>query len=261
MAALAALTGALAGLCLLLSVPLLPALTWGTALAVIAWPMHARVARLLGRPTLAALVSTAAVTALILVPVLLVASYVAREAATAAQSFRAGGSASVLRERLARAPALGWAARWAESVGVDLDEAGRQVAEAASEYRAGLGGGSVRAAGQCLVAVVVLFFLLRDRAAFAGGLRGLLPMSEVEAGRVARRAAGAVHANLYPNVLTSAIDAAGAGLVFWAVGVPAPVLWAAVAFVVTLLPLVGSAGFWVPATAALALADEWGQQR
>src|SRR4051794_39886046 len=87
-AALAALTAALAALCVALAVPVLPALTWGAALAVIAWPLHARLARWIGRPTLAALVSTAAVVALILVPVLFVALQVSHESAAAAEHLR-----------------------------------------------------------------------------------------------------------------------------------------------------------------------------
>ena len=38
--ALAGLTVVLLILCVLLAVPLLPAITWGAALAVIAWPLH-----------------------------------------------------------------------------------------------------------------------------------------------------------------------------------------------------------------------------
>jgi predicted PurR-regulated permease PerM len=257
-AALAALTAALLALCAALAVPLLPALTWGAALAVVAWPLHAWVARRVARPNVAALLSTAAVVALVVAPVLFVAFQAARESAALAERFKEGGAGAGPRERLAQTPALGRAARWAESLGVDLDAQARQAADAAAQSAAALAGVSARAAAQCLVAAVVLFFLLRDRQLFGRGLRGLLPVPDEEARHVARRAADSIHANLYANVLTSAIDAAGAGLVFWAVGVPAPVLWAAVAFVVTLLPLVGSAGFWVPAVAALALAGEWG---
>jgi predicted PurR-regulated permease PerM len=105
--------------------------------------------------------------------------------------------------------------------------------------------------------VVVLFFLLRDRAVLARGMRRVLPLSDAEVARVTGRAADSVQANLYANVITSLLDAVGAGVVFWAVGLPAPVLWGAVTFVVTLLPLVGSAGVWVPAATYLALTGRW----
>ena len=39
--ALAVLTAVLIALCALLTYPFLPAVTWGVALAIIAWPLHA----------------------------------------------------------------------------------------------------------------------------------------------------------------------------------------------------------------------------
>src|SRR4051794_24262396 len=38
--ALAAITGALVFVCVLLALPFLPAIAWGAALAIIVWPMH-----------------------------------------------------------------------------------------------------------------------------------------------------------------------------------------------------------------------------
>jgi predicted PurR-regulated permease PerM len=41
------------------------------------------------------------------------------------------------------------------------------------------------------------------------------------------------------------------GLLFWALGIPAPVLWGVVMFVLGILPLVGAVLVWVPAAALL----------
>src|SRR5262245_48984165 len=68
LAALAAMTAILIGLCALVAFPFLPAITWGVALAVIAWPLHRGVGRHVQRPGLAAGVTSAAVVALILGP-------------------------------------------------------------------------------------------------------------------------------------------------------------------------------------------------
>src|SRR5207249_2978025 len=100
--ALAALTVVLIGLCVVLAVPLLPAITWGVALAVIAWPLHAWVLRrVIQHRTWAAAVTTALVLAIIVIPGVFVARQMAREAASAADRMRAESAASTLRDRLA----------------------------------------------------------------------------------------------------------------------------------------------------------------
>src|SRR4051812_15274644 len=82
--ALAALTALLIGLSLVLAVPFLPAITWGVALAIIAWPMHRRIADRVAWPGLAAALSTVVVVLLIVVPGMFVSYQLAREAGSAA---------------------------------------------------------------------------------------------------------------------------------------------------------------------------------
>src|SRR5262245_4176843 len=107
MLALAALTLALVGLCVLLAVPFLPALTWGVALAIMAWPLHTWVNRHIRRPNAAAAVSTTVVVVLILAPGLFVAYQLAREATSAVEQVQRESIAGTLRDRMARAPILG----------------------------------------------------------------------------------------------------------------------------------------------------------
>jgi hypothetical protein len=65
--ALASLTAMSIALCVALALPVLPAITWAVALAILAWPMHRRIARRVARPGLAAAISTAIIVAAILV--------------------------------------------------------------------------------------------------------------------------------------------------------------------------------------------------
>src|SRR5215212_7218067 len=81
--ALAGLTVVLIALCVLLAIPFLPALAWGVALAVIAWPLHSWVLRrLIENRTWAAAITSAAVIAVILVPGVFAVRELAREAAS-----------------------------------------------------------------------------------------------------------------------------------------------------------------------------------
>src|SRR5687768_10335473 len=78
---LAAVTTFLIGMCVLLAVPFLPAITWGVALAIIAWPMHWWISWQIKRPVLASAISCAAVVLVILVPGIFVSYRLAKEAA------------------------------------------------------------------------------------------------------------------------------------------------------------------------------------
>src|SRR5436309_12396419 len=86
--ALAALTVSLIVLCVVVAVPFLPAITWGVALAIIAWPMHKVISRFIPHPGLAASASSLAVLIVILVPGAFVTYQLAREAGDTAQRMR-----------------------------------------------------------------------------------------------------------------------------------------------------------------------------
>jgi predicted PurR-regulated permease PerM len=179
-----------------------------------------------------------------------------REAAAAATQVGDLGPDG-LREQAARVPGGGEVVGWADRLGVDVEAEVRRAVGAYTRDLAGLAQGSLTGAIQFLVAVYILYHLLRDRGEFRRGLRAFLPLTRDETDRVAARAADSVYANLYADLLTSLIDAVGGGLVFWAVGLPAPLLWAVVMFVLSILPVVGAGMVWFPAVVVLAAGDRW----
>jgi predicted PurR-regulated permease PerM len=255
--ALAALTLGLIALCVLLAVPFLSAITWGVALAVIAWPLHAWVLRrLVGSGTWAAALTTLVVILAVLVPGAFVVRQVGLEAASAARGV-AGGSNPV-RQRLASVPGMGELVAWADRNGVNLDAEVRKGIQSFLGSPAALARGSLTAALQAVIAAFILFYLLRDRRELLAAVRRMLPMRRPEADRVFTDAAGSVYANLYANLVTSLIDATTGGLLFWALGLPSPVTWAVVMFVLSMLPVAGIFLVWVPAAAYLGLAGNWG---
>jgi predicted PurR-regulated permease PerM len=255
--ALVALTVVLIGLCVLLAVPFLPSITWGVALAILAWPVHLWIARRVARPGLAAALSSAVVVAVILGTGLFVTYQLAREAGSAVKRVQRESAEGDLREKAAEVPVLGRAVAWMERVGLDVGAEARKLIESYTRGASDIARGSAAAVIQFLVAVFILYYLFLDRAVFLNGLRDLLPLSRAESSYLFTRAADSVHGMLYATVVTSLIDAAGGGLVFWAVGLPAPVLWAVVMFLLSLLPVLGAGLVWVPAAAYLALTGRW----
>src|SRR5439155_22138933 len=141
--------------------------------------------------------------------------------------------------------------------GVDVEAQAYKLLASYTSDAAGLAQGSVTAVVQFLAAVFILYYAFRDRAVLMRGVRDLLPLSQAESDHLFARAADSLHANLYATVVTSLIDATGGGLMFWLLGLPAPVLWAVVIFVLSVLPVVGAGLVWFPAAVYLAASGQW----
>ena len=97
-----------------------------------------------------------------------------------------------------------------------------------------------------VIAMYLLFFLLRDGDAVAREIQTALPLSADIKSRLLARFAAVIRATVKGNVLVAAVQGALGGLAFWALGVPGPILWAAVMAFLSLLPAVGTALIWGP---------------
>jgi predicted PurR-regulated permease PerM len=257
--ALAIVTLVLIALCVYLAIPFLPALTWALALAILAWPLHVWIIRHIHRPTLAAVLTTLAVVVLVLVPFLFVSYQLAQEATSAAERMKEDSAKNVLRDAMEKTPGLRRVVEWADRANVDIDRAVRQVVASYTQDSTALIQGSFGAILQFVVAIFILYHLFHDRAAMLQGARSLLPLTKDESDQVFKRVTEAVNANLYAIVMTSLISAIGGGIMFWALGLPSPVLWGVVMFILSLLPILGIFIVWVPAAAYLALSGQWPQ--
>jgi predicted PurR-regulated permease PerM len=241
-----------------MAVPFLPAIAWGVALAVIAWPLHAWITRrVVSHPVAAAALSSLVVVVAIAVPGVFVAYQLAWEASAAVERTNGAPADGAVRDTLADVPGLGGAVAWADRVNVDIDAEVRNLVQAQFGDASALARGSVVAVIQAAIALFILFYLLRDRAWLLAGVRRLLPMTRAEADRVFESAAGSVYAILYAGLITGVIDGVTGGLMFWAVGLPSPVLWGVVMFVLSVLPGLGIFLVWVPAAIYLMLIGNW----
>src|SRR5215204_4405409 len=159
--ALAALTVVLLALCAVLTYPLLPAVTWGVALAIIAWPLHAwALRRVTENRTAAAGLSALVVVLAIVVPGVFVAQQLAREAASAADQMREQQAKNVVRDRLANTPGMGGVVEWADRTGVDIDAEASKAARSYFGDASALAQGSVMALLQAVIAAFILFYML-----------------------------------------------------------------------------------------------------
>ncbi|MBX9581525.1 MAG: AI-2E family transporter [Gemmataceae bacterium] len=243
--------------CGLVAYPFLPALAWAVALAVIAYPMHARLAKVIPWPNWAAGVSTTVVVVVLLVPVLLVGDRLVREATAAGSAGGRLAREGWVEQAAGRVPYGQQAVDWVRA-NVDVEAEGRNVLSRLAGDAALLAQGTLWGLVQALVCVFVLFFAFRDAHHLRASARGLSPLTTKEADYLFRRVSDTVYATVYATVVTGVLQGATGGLMFWLLGLPAPVLWGVVMVILGILPVVGAVLVWVPAAVYLATVDRWG---
>jgi predicted PurR-regulated permease PerM len=77
--------------------------------------------------------------------------------------------------------------------------------------------------------------------------------------RLFSRVGDTVHATMYGTLAVAAIQGTLGGLMFWWLGLPAPLLWGLVMGVLAVVPVLGAFVVWIPATLFLALDGSWGK--
>ncbi len=243
--------------CAIMLYPLLAGVTWGIAFTIVAWPLHRWIHRRIGHLSAAAGVSTTVVMLGLLIPLALVGFQLVREGRVMRKEADKQAETGEWRDNLAKTPYVGaWAAEQvAESSPEDL------VREGLSRLGGmvlPIAGGAAALVLHALIASFVLFFGFRDGPGMVEQVEALLPVERPVAIHMTRRAADAVQATVAGTLLTGALQGATGGLLFWAVGLPAPVLWGVVMFVVSILPVLGAFLVWVPAVIFLVGQERWG---
>lgn len=73
------------------------------------------------------------------------------------------------------------------------------------------------------------------------------------------RISGTVHATVYGTLAVSSIQGVLGGLIFWCLGLPAPLLWGVVMAILAVIPVLGAFVVWIPAALFLAMEGSWGK--
>jgi len=243
---------ALAYLVFLVFQPFLNPLGWAAVIAVVFYPVHARFEHRWGASRAAAL-STLAVTAIVVVPLLFVAGAFVREAIDAV-----GGL-----QRAFDDGRPGWVERpWSTLVRLvpaveqlDLASLATDAGRSAAMWLAAQSGSALQHTARfvfdLVLALFATFFLLRDSRAIMATIRRLLPMDEASREHLIARTAELVSVSVRSSAIVAGLQGALGGIVFAAVGIDAPVFWGVVMAFFCLLPF-GAWVIWLPAALLLA---------
>jgi predicted PurR-regulated permease PerM len=233
--------------------PFLVPLGWAAVLAILFYPLHARIAQRRSSTTSAALTTVVAAVILIGPMVSVVTSFApeALQTATNLQGFLSGLQSSrfdaILREIQSRLPRA-VRPNLTSLVNNSIDNLGSFLVAQSGAVAKGLAGFVVDLA----IALFATFFLLRDADAIMRGIRRLIPMPAVEREELIARTRELISIGVVSSLVVAAVQGFLGGVVFAILGLAAPLFWGVIMGLCCLLPF-GAWVVWLPAALLLAI--------
>jgi len=242
--------------------PLAVVLLWSAVIAMLFAPVQRLLLpRLAGRHNLAALSTLGLALVIVVLPVALVAASLVSEAAAVASRLQSGewNVERLLRSLIAGLPA--WLTALLERFGLGNFALLQQRLTALLSQASGGMATRAMSLGQnafdlvvgLFMTIYLAFFMIRDGEAWAKALRRGIPLPSEDKRVLFEKFNTVVRATVKGNLLVAALQGALGGVAFWFLDVSAPVLWAALMAVLSLLPAVGAALVWGPVAAYLFL--------
>ncbi len=238
--------------CFRIVAPFIPALAFALALAIVTNRPYTWLRQRVKSDGAAAGIAIVLVALLLIGPASFLVSYLVGAGMDNIQSVRSGQATQNLRAALEREPHVASVYHWAENR-FNLRQQGEQLAANLAGRLTGFLQGSLNVVTQLVITLFVLFFFYRDRQVALQSVRHLIPLAQGEADRVFGRISDTMLATVNGSITVAAVQATLGGLMFFFLGVPAPVLWAAVMFIVALIPVFGTFLVWGPIAVYLAL--------
>ena len=241
--------------------PFAEPLAWSAVLAIFFYPVYQKLLRK-ASPTRSAVYCTVGVTLLLIVPVLLVLLYAAREAVVASAQVQAA-----IRSGSAGMPAhlMDWIkGRLPETLrGVDFIGLLQQGAEKVGSYLATSVGSLVKNLFSFFVNLFILlfalFFMFRDGKQIVRALRHLIPFDADIQKDMLEESRDLIYASVAVALLIAVIQGVLGGTAFALTGLGTPVFMGLLIAFFSIVPVVGSALIWVPAALWLGINGHWGK--
>ena len=235
--------------------PFYGAVLWAVVVAVIFTPVYRRLlAAMNGRQSLAAAVTVLIIIAIVILPLAMVATSLAKEATGLVTKIQSGeyNFGSYLQQILDALPA--WATGLIERFNL-TDFSGLR-----EQLKDGLMKGGQILAPQALsigmntfdfvirfgIMLYLLFFLLRDGRALAERIREAIPLHADQKAALFTRFADVLRATVKGGILVAMAQGALGGIAFWFLGIHAALLWGVLMAFLSLIPAIGATLVWFP---------------
>lgn len=234
-------------------------LAWAGVLAVTLHPLFLRAERRWGSNR-AAILLTASLALVILLPGAFLATALVEEASKAVATVQAAMQDVEKQEKAAQA--LAWAREHLPLPSPEEMKARLlSLASKVTGVIAGQAGSILRETSvfffKFFIALFSLFFLLRDSGRIGPTVRRLLPFDGERSNLLLSQTRDLIHAGTTTTLAIAAAQGFAGGVIFAILGIDAPVFWGTVMAFCSLVPLVGSAIIWAPTAIGLAVTGHW----
>ena len=249
--------------------PLWSAIGWAVVLGFLLYPAQVRLSRLLKhRHSLAAGIITALTPFVIVAPLSILAAVFARQVALLVNYLHDHSllSLQVWIDHMEQLPVAGRLVHWlqdsapvsAQQVENWVQDAVHGVLQGAASLSGGLVVGLAGTVMQFGLALVLLFFLLRDGRAMVRSLVRLIPMQNRQLDQLVHDFANVLRAVVFGTVMTALLEGICISIAWAIVGLPSPVVFGALTAAAAFIPAVGIAVIVAPALLYLAVLGHWG---
>lgn len=256
--ALVAVTGIVLYLCWLMLAPFIDVLLWGGVLAIVVWPVKRRIERAGYSSHISAMLTTAVTVLVVLIPLILITTAVVQQGGDAVGYLQSG----IKRLLDPNSRAMVWLdahfdlsnVRDPKLLGSKLATVGGAVAN----RTLGLVGGVIGGIVQVFFVLFTLYYLLRDsETIIIPGIRRSIPLTPAQADTIFERTGEVISASVNGVLVISAIQGFLGMVAFWALGLPSALLWGVIMFLLSTIPMAGSAIVWAPAAIYLFVTGHW----
>jgi predicted PurR-regulated permease PerM len=235
---------------------------WAVVIAIMFAPVYRRLLRSMqGRRTAASLATVLIVVLIVILPLTLFGISLAQEAAGVIEKTKSGelNFTRYFQQVFNALPA--WAATLLERFGLT------NLGAVLERFSAGLVAGSqflttqAIAIGQNTFEFIVdlflmlylLFFMLRDGETLVRRIKAAIPLRDEQQRALFTKFTIVIRATVKGNIVVALVQGALGGLVFWFLGIHAPMLWGVLMAFLSLLPAVGAGLVWLPVAVYLLL--------
>lgn len=242
-------------LCYLLVTPFIPAVVGSLTLAVLFAPLDTKIRTAVRSVSLSAAATVAVVALIVVVPSFVMIGTLLNAAARSAALVRSLINSQTWMRAIESRP---WLAPMFRIINERLDIP--DLVKASTSWLAGWSGtfvqGSLSGMLSLLLTFYFLFYLLRDREAIRAAVEDALPLSGTEFSRLADRVVSTIFATVLGMAAMAILQGALGGVMFWWLGLPAPLFWGVMMGLLAVVPFLGAFVIWAPAALFLALAGE-----